>query len=157
MYPAIQAAYHTEGSLAFGATELAALFAGMGIAGSGLEVFMNALRANLRLGVAQLVNFFGNTETKALLSSAAQQNTAAFNAFAAFIYQQFGVFNPLVATSFPFIVPSNYYPNGNPHIRYGFDKPPSLPTGLAGVNSNSTYVDIGIAYLNARGAAVAPR
>jgi hypothetical protein len=157
MTPAVQSAFHTEGSLAFGATELAAFFAGVGIVGAGLNVFLNALRDNLVLNLAQVLNFFGNPETKALLSSNAQQNTAARDAFTAFVYQQFGTFNPVAVPAPPFLVPSNYYPNGNPHMRYGLDKPPSLPTGLAGVNGNSTYVDIGIAYLNARGAAVAPR
>lgn len=56
------------------------------------------------------------------------------------------------------ITPSNFYPKGNPHILYGVDKPPTRPTpALPGITSNSTYVDIGIAYLNARGAAIAPR
>ena len=161
MTPAVQAAFHLEGSLAFGGTQLAVLFALMGLSGSSLNVLLNALRANLLLGAAQLVNFFGNQETKTLLSTSAQQNTAAVQAFATFIQQQFGTpdlsVGPTPPGGIPFIRPSNYYPRGNPHIRYGLDKPPSLPTGLAGVNSNSTYVDIGIAYLNARGAAVAPR
>lgn len=149
--PAIQALYHLEGTLGYDGSALAYTFALMGLAGSALNVAMNALVANSVYGAAQVVNFFGNQETKALLSAAAQQNTAAFLSFIQYVNQQLGTFNGLNFT------PSNYYPTGNPHIRYGFDKPPSLPTGLAGVNGNSTYVDIGIAYLNACGAAVAPR
>jgi hypothetical protein len=45
----------------------------------------------------------------------------------------------------------------NPHILYGVLPPPALPTGLAGVSPSSTYVEVATAYLNARGAAVAPR
>ena len=69
------------------------------------------------------------------------------------------------------IVPSGYYPRGNPHLLLGVDKPPALPSGrmaaygpnpawtinLPGLNANSTYVDVAAAYLNARGAAIAPR
>ena len=45
----------------------------------------------------------------------------------------------------------------NPHALYGTNKPATLPTGIAGLNSNSTYVDVAIAFLNARATAVAPR
>jgi hypothetical protein len=126
-----------------------------------LELATKSLLAQGLYGAAQVVNFFNNPQTKAWLSAAAQQNPTAFLAFVEFIRQQLGTFQQVpISLANPFgliFVPSNFYPTGNPHIRYGSDKPPSLPTGLAGVNSNSTYVDIGIAYLNARGAAVAPR
>lgn len=45
----------------------------------------------------------------------------------------------------------------DPHVLYGVETPPTLPTGLAGVDSSSTYTDIAVAYINARGAAVTPR
>lgn len=45
----------------------------------------------------------------------------------------------------------------NPHMLYGKLKPTTLPTGLAGVNSNSTFIQVATAYLNARGAAVVAR
>lgn len=51
--------------------------------------------------------------------------------------------------------PATYIPD--PHVLYGVAKPPTLPTGLTGVNSNSTYIDVALAYINARGQAVAPR
>lgn len=50
---------------------------------------------------------------------------------------------------------ATYIPD--PHVLYGVAKPPTLPTGLAGVDSNSTYIDVALAYINARGQAVAPR
>lgn len=49
------------------------------------------------------------------------------------------------------------FPNGNPHMFYGVWKPPSLPSGLSGVDGSSTYVDVAVAYLNQVGATVAPR
>jgi len=45
----------------------------------------------------------------------------------------------------------------DPHVLYNVTSPPTLPTGLTGVNSNSTYTDIALAYINARGAAVTPK
>jgi hypothetical protein len=48
-----------------------------------------------------------------------------------------------------------YYPD--PHVLYSATKPPTLPTGLAGVDSTSTYTDIALAYINARGIAVTPK
>lgn len=159
--PAIQATYHLEGSLNYNHNVFSYTLALIGLAGAAVDLATKSLVAQGLYGAAQIVNFFGNPQTKALLSAAAQQNTTAFLTFTEFIRQQLGTFQQVpISLANPFgltFVPSNFYPTGNPHIRYGFDKPPSLPTGLAGVNSNSTYVDIGIAYLNARGAAVAPR
>jgi hypothetical protein len=45
----------------------------------------------------------------------------------------------------------------DPHVLYNVAKPPTLPTGLAGVDNTSTYTDIALAYINARGAAVTPK
>jgi hypothetical protein len=42
-------------------------------------------------------------------------------------------------------------------VLYSATKPPTLPTGLAGVTSASTYTDIALAYINARGTAVTPK
>jgi hypothetical protein len=159
--PAIQATFHLEGSLNYNHNVFSYTLALIGLAGATVELATKSLLAQNLYGAAQIVNFFGNPQTKAWLSAAAQQNPTAFLAFTEFIRQQLGTFQRVpISLANPFgliFVPSNFYPTGNPHIRYGSDKPPSLPTGLAGVNSNSTYVDIGIAYLNARGAAVAPR
>lgn len=47
--------------------------------------------------------------------------------------------------------------NPDPHVLYSVLKPPTLPTGLAGVTTNSTYTDVALAYINARGNAVTPR
>lgn len=51
--------------------------------------------------------------------------------------------------------PPTYDPD--PHLLYSVLKPPTLPTGLAGVTNQSTYTDIALAYINARGNAVTPR
>lgn len=51
--------------------------------------------------------------------------------------------------------PPTYDPD--PHVLYSVLKPPTLPTGLAGVNSNSTYTDVALAWITARGNAVTPR
>ena len=45
----------------------------------------------------------------------------------------------------------------NPHILYGVLSPPKIPTGLAGLTAKSTYTELAIAYMNARGRAIAPR
>lgn len=51
--------------------------------------------------------------------------------------------------------PPIYQPD--PHVLYSVLKPPTLPTGLAGVTINSTYTDVALAYINSRGTAVTPR
>lgn len=47
-------------------------------------------------------------------------------------------------------------PTPNPHILYGVLSPPTLPTGL-GLAPKATYNEVGVAYMNARGRAIAPR
>ena len=46
-------------------------------------------------------------------------------------------------------------PNG--HMLYGINTPPTLPTGLTFPTAKPTYIDVALAYLHARGAAVTPR
>lgn len=158
--PPIQATYHLEGGHGLSASTVITSFALFAAGGTSVALILQALvRSNFYQG-PQIFNFFSSVEAKALLSSVSQkQLTAAAQIVSQFLAEQFGVLNvaETLRTLTPVIVPSTAFPNGNPHIRYGVDKPPTLPTGLAGVDANSTYVDVGIAYLNARGAAVAPR
>lgn len=46
--------------------------------------------------------------------------------------------------------------NPTPHVMYGRLSPPTLPTGL-GLSAGATFVDVALAYINSRGAAVTPR
>lgn len=86
----------------------------------------------------------------------APKSVTAQQALSTWLYQQFGA--PTLVDG-QVVLQGGAYPNGNPHIRYGVDSPPNLPTwpGLTGLTASSTYIDVAVAYLNARGAAVAPR
>jgi hypothetical protein len=56
-----------------------------------------------------------------------------------------------------FLAEQASYGLANPHLLYGLRSIPGLPVGVPGVNSNSNYIDVGAAFINSRGAAVAPR
>lgn len=173
--PAVQALFHTPGSLAVDAAGLSILTTLMVGGGTLLGVLMAAMVRGGVLAVAeQLTAFFGSPDMKKFFSTVAQrQRESAVGILANWVYQQVGAFDigASLTTLSPVIVPSNHYPNGNPHIRLGVDKPPALPSGqikaygpnpawtisLPGVTGDSTYTEIGTAYLNARGAAVTPR
>jgi hypothetical protein len=49
-----------------------------------------------------------------------------------------------------------FAPTPNPHILYGVLSPPTIPTGL-GLSPKATFNEVGVAYMNARGRAIAPR
>ena len=172
--PAIQAIFQFPGGLAADQTTLSVLLGLMAGAGGALGLLLAALVRGGVYQAAQIVGFFASREARALLSAVGQrQQASAVGQVAQWIYEQVGVLDvwESLRTLSPVIIPSNTYPNGNPHIRYGVDKPPTLPSGriaaygrnpawkinLPGINSNSSYTDVAIAYLNARGAAVAPR
>ena len=173
--PAIQALFHTPGSLAVDAAGLSILTTLMVGGGTLLGVLMAAMVRGGVLAVAeQLTAFFGSPDMKKFFSTVAQrQRESAVGILANWVYQQVGTLDigASLTTLSPVIVPSNYYPRGNPHILLGSDKPPALPSGkikaygpnpewtinLPGIDANSTYVQIAQAYLNARGAAVTPR
>lgn len=158
--PAIQGIFQFPGGLAVDSTSLSILLGLMVGAGGALALVLAALVRGNVYNATQIAGFFASREAKGFLSAVAQrQQASAVGQVAQWIYEQVGVLNigESLRTLSPVITPSNVYPNGNPHIRYGVDKPPTLPTGLAGVDSNSTYVDVALAYLNARGAAIAPR
>lgn len=158
--PAIQALFHFPGGLAADQNTVGVLLGLLTGAGSLLGFALAAMVRGGFYQATQIAGFFASAEARTLLSRLAQrQQQAAAGILAQWVYEQIGVFDlaQSLLTLSPVITPSNVYPNGNPHIRYGFDKPPTLPTGLAGVNSTSTYVDVAVAYLNARGTAIAPR
>jgi predicted esterase len=158
--PAVQGLFHLKGGLDFNTNAIPLTMLLLQGAQGFLVTLLTALAKGNFFSIAQIADFFNTAQAKALVSKSSQkQLDAPTRIISDFLEQHFGTINvpESIRTLRPVITPSNFYPNGDPHVRYGIDKPPSLPTGLAGVDANSTYVDVGIAYLNARGAAVAPR
>jgi hypothetical protein len=157
----VQSLYHFDGGLDFNAVAVTATLAILGTAtGDFLQLLLAGLVANGFYSALQIAKYFLTDAAKAQISMNSQKQISTSTALIQeFLADHVGTFDLLdsIRTKTLVFNKSNRYPNGDPHVRYGIDKPPSLPTGLAGVNSNSTYVDVGIAYLNARGAAVAPR
>lgn len=173
--PAVQAVFHTPGSLGLN-PEVVQVILTLLLGGGTIAalVFAALVRGGLQEAATQLSKLFAGAEMKAFFSAVAQKQKASPVAkLGEWIYQQVGVIDipASILQLTPVIVPSNYYPRGNPHVLLAFDKPAALPSGriaaygpnpawtinLPGVDANSTYVDVAAAYLNARGAAVAPR
>lgn len=160
--PAIQALFHTPGSLAVEADALAILMTLLTGGTTLIALLVGlAVRAGIN-GAAQVLSALSSREFKTFFSQVSQrQKESPVGILANWIYEQVGVFDvgASLAALAPVIVPSNVYPNGNPHIRYGLDAPPNLPVwpGLTGLDSNSTYTEIAVAYLNRRGVQVSPR
>jgi hypothetical protein len=161
--PVIQSVFNFNSGLDLNVTGVTLMFLLLQASAALMSGVLDALVKGDFYSAKQISDFWLTNQSKKALSAASQKpstaDTSALTIIGDFFYKHIGVINvpATVAAKNLVITPSNYYPNGDPHIGYGTLKPPSLPTGLAGVNSNSTYVDIGIAYLNARGAAVAPR
>lgn len=172
--PAIQAAFQTPGSLGVNADGLQVILTLMLAGGTVAGVLFAALLRGGVFAVAQqLSTLFSGGPMKGFLSAVSQkQQQSAVGQLSQWVYQQVGTIDigASIAALSPVIVPSNYYPRGNPHILLG-DSVPALPSGrlaaygpnpawtisLPGLNSSSSYIDVGQAFLNARGAAIAPR
>ncbi len=160
--PAVQALFRFPGGMALDANSLVVILGLLTGAGASLPLLLASLVRTGFFNASTISSFMGGGEAKGLLSMLAQkQKQSASAILSQWIYDQIGALNlgASLASGTPVITPSNTYPNANPHIRYGLDKPPTLPVwpGLTGLNGNSTFVDVAVAYLNRRAVEVAPR
>ena len=72
------------------------------------------------------------------------------------ISRLFRTTTPVIAALESWLNEQASYGVNNPHLMYGTWSPPVIPPGL-GLSAGASYIDVGAAYLNARGAAIAPR
>lgn len=155
--PAVQAVFHFGGSLDADVSAVSLMLGVLSLA-PALAVFLISAFANAGvLGATEARKVFSTKEFRGLLSAQLSRKSAnAYQALSQWIYEQIGTLDIVASLQAGAPVLSGGYAV-NPHILYGVTSPPTLPTGLSGLDENSTYLDVGIAYLNARGAAVTPR